>query len=374
MQLQLIKSNFILYPIILLIVFSLNGCLSCSDSTNEITKSTQSDSTGKNTVKSKELGKDSLINLQEKSYSIFAAINKINNDFEKADSLKNWIDKIHQGKTHEVLLIGNSNFGRTNSSTRSILDAYVALLKKVSLEQKKSLSLYKYFFKEKSYYQDNVRKFIEELSKEDPHLSFPIRELKSEIWHDSTKASPKDAVPLIHKNLVNFRLRLGHLIYQNTVVGFKTKLDTIKSNVVAVPVWKYDKAIFSEVLTPEYRSEKVVDSVWSICKPTVFAFLSRENYKKLGYDKVVTKLLAAQQLIYSKDYKTIFKGIMIEKIKGETFNENYHLPRSKSVDLGSSYWSKHFSDWYYSFWYRRYVEGTDDTARKILLEVQNYYK
>jgi hypothetical protein len=371
MQFYTTKPYFLHFSILLLIAFSLKSCVS-KDTANEEGKITQVEAKEENSTKKKI--KDSLINLNEESYSIFLALNKIENDFEKADSLKRWIDKIHNGKTQELLVIGNSDFGKTNSSTRSILDAYVALSKKVYLEQKKNLDSYIYLFHEKSFYQKNSKQFIEELSKEDPYLYFPIREVKSNIWHDSTKALPKDAVPIGYKDLVNFRLRLGRLIYQNILVQFKTKLDTITNNIVAVPEPKYDKAIFSDILRPEYRSAIVIDSLWSICKPTIFAVLSRSNFKKLGYDKVITKLLLAHELIYTKDYKSIFKGIMIEKIKGETFNENYHLPRSKSIDLGSSYWAKYFSNWYYSFWYRRYVEGTDETARKILLEVQNHYK
>lgn len=114
-------------------------------------------------------------------------------------------------------------------------------------------------------------------------------------------------------------------------------------------------------------------------KPIAFKALPAEKYRDLKYDKIVDGLLKAYEIIVSEDYKSVFTNILIEKAKGEIFNETSDIFRVDEIDSLVQYksewkWGKHYTSWFYNFWLRRYMEGTMDVSYKILKEIQSHYK
>lgn len=89
--------------------------------------------------------------------------------------------------------------------------------------------------------------------------------------------------------------------------------------------------------------------------------VNKKKYNSLEIGVTIERLLYTHNKYLSFKYDKVYDSIFsINKILD--YPENMIHPHSRA------------NNWYYSFWYRRYLEGNREVTYKILREIQEHYK
>lgn len=152
------------------------------------------------------------------------------------------------------------------------------------------------------------------------------------------------------KKVINFRLKVREILYELS----------------------YSRT----PLSPYFRNEKIVKKLWSRNKKLLFTIMDKEKYRDYEFNKVVNTLIDSYRFLAKENMDEIFFPLIEGRAKG--IYEDFRLiPRNSDVDKtisGTGKWNEYFRSWFYSFWYRRYLEGNAETIYEILKEIQDFYE
>lgn len=248
----------------------------------------------------------------------------------------------------------DDSYGRLITDKRRIIDGYLASCKLMKVESR-------FLLEEEELHKINLQKelssFIQDLLLGSERTKCFIRgNLPSSVC-GSGMGTEEEKLDNEYSGIVSFRLKLGELIYQNV---------NPSKNV------HYSIAEYSGKFPPQMRNPALIKYLWSSSKNLIYKLITPQLFKEKQYDKVVDGLIASHETLYTRDYKSYFNSILEEKSKGSNFNETKGLPMKDIVET-NSYWGLHFNKWFYSFWYRRFVENTDSTVFEILKEIKFHY-
>lgn len=110
-------------------------------------------------------------------------------------------------------------------------------------------------------------------------------------------------------------------------------------------------------------------------KKYLYDYISKENYQKYFAFRH-KQLLETYSFFQKNNYKDVF--LKMSKIDGldvrqYIFNhELYEKEKKERGDILKDIYQS--SDWQYSFWYRRYLEGNMEAVHGILQELKNHYE
>lgn len=139
----------------------------------------------------------------------------------------------------------------------------------------------------------------------------------------------------------------------------------------------------SQFFPIKYRNKRTSDLVWKALKPVLFKQISLQEFKKNNGDFYIETLLFTYDALKSNggvdffnhaittnkdslDYKKFVTVTFTNKFK----NEGAFLENAKSMDYSIEQWKY----WFFSYWYRRHIEGNTEIAYNALKEIQAHYK
>ncbi len=139
-----------------------------------------------------------------------------------------------------------------------------------------------------------------------------------------------------------------------------------------------DKIDFFPVI---YRNKRTCGLVWDIVKPLLFEGMTRKQFNQLNGNFYLDNLLYSYNTLKAKNgfkvfelaltnnTKVDYKQFMDDAFKSKFKNEGDMLENPESIRYPLELWR----NWYFSFWYRRHIEGTTELTYKILNEIKEYY-
>ncbi len=117
---------------------------------------------------------------------------------------------------------------------------------------------------------------------------------------------------------------------------------------------------FKKYINDIDRDVETYQDIWENGKQYFFGFMSQKRYNNLC-KPIVDKLFTTYNTITQTNaYKKHFEEYNL----GDP--EFFALPNTEKFNYGFN--------WAYSFWDRRFTEGTMEYAHKVLLEIKNYYE
>ncbi len=133
----------------------------------------------------------------------------------------------------------------------------------------------------------------------------------------------------------------------------------------------------------QYRNKRTCELVWNVTKPILFRNLQRHNYDKINAKFYIDNLLLSYSILDSMNANTFFQEaiennkssldyskFMTDKFNNKFVNTGRLLENPESMDYSIQQWK----NWFFSFWYRRYIEGTSEITYKALEDIKNNYK
>jgi len=138
-------------------------------------------------------------------------------------------------------------------------------------------------------------------------------------------------------------------------------------------------------LTIVYRNERTITFLWeNIVRENLYSNFSKKLYKEKNADFYIDNLILSYKIlaadsnskqIFENAIETMSEEIDYSQFYTDIFNKKFENsgklvePSELSDDIITRW-----KNWFFSFWFRRYIEGTSDITYKILLEIKEHYK
>ena len=144
-----------------------------------------------------------------------------------------------------------------------------------------------------------------------------------------------------------------------------------------------EREFFQQIPRPSERTPELFRDIFEKFKETLYFNLDVKEFREMNLHIYLKTLIQIHAHIVTTDYRTVFAEIAENPINEWSCSTEWNpYENIMSNTIGRDFlvydhkyecYDKYYLMWFYSFWNRRYTEGTFEVSYEILAEIDHHY-